>query len=114
MLANRRELAAQLKAAGDATDELVFELPLIRKYRPMLDSAIADIKNMGGENAGTITAGLFLEEFVDGKPWAHLDIAGTAQAPAPRTWRNKGATGFGTKLLIEFALKFAAPKDGAA
>ena len=59
--------------------------------------------NMGGLNAGSITAALFLEEFVDGHPWAHVDIAGTAQLPAPRTWRNKGATGFGTKLLIELA-----------
>ena len=48
--------------------------------------------NMGGLNAGSITAALFLEEFVDGHPWAHVDIAGTAQLPAPRTWRNKGAT----------------------
>jgi leucyl aminopeptidase len=64
---------------------------------------------MGGPNAGSITAALFLEEFVDGHPWAHVDIAGTAQLPAPRTWRNKGATGFGTKLLIELATAFSPP-----
>ncbi len=51
--------------------------------------------NMGGVNAGSITAALFLEEFVGGTPWAHIDIAGTAQQPAVRTWRNKGASGFG-------------------
>ena len=114
VMGNNSAVVEQLRHAGDAVDEPVWELPLHRSYRSQLDSTIADLTNMGGINAGSITAGLFLEEFVDGKPWAHLDIAGTAQAPAPRTWRNKGATGFGTKLLIEFALKFAAPKDGAA
>jgi leucyl aminopeptidase len=69
---------------------------------------------MGGPNAGSITAALFLEEFVDGRPWAHIDIAGTAQLPAPRTWRNKGATGFGTKLLAEFALSFTPPEGATA
>jgi leucyl aminopeptidase len=71
--------------------------------------------NLGGANAGSITAGLFLEEFVDGMPWAHIDIAGTAQLPAASTWRNKGATGFGTRLLAELAVNFrraaAAPAD---
>ena len=61
---------------------------------------------MGGVNAGSITAGLFLEEFVDGRPWAHIDIAGTAQLPAADAWRNKGATGFGTRLLAELAVNF--------
>ena len=63
-------------AAGDATDEPLWELPLVRGYRRQLDSKIADIKNMGGENAGTITAGLFLEDFADGAPFGHLDICG--------------------------------------
>jgi leucyl aminopeptidase len=99
----------QLRRAGDAVDEPVWELPLHRAYRSQLDSPIADLTNMGGANAGSITAALFLEEFVDGRPWAHVDIAGTAQLPQHRTWRNKGATGFGTKLLIEFALAFDRP-----
>ncbi|WP_432875592.1 leucyl aminopeptidase family protein [Kribbella sp. CA-245084] len=114
VMGNNSAVVDQLRHAGDAVDEPVWELPLHRSYRSQLDSPIADMTNMGGINAGSITAGLFLEEFVDGKPWAHVDIAGTAQAPAARTWRNKGATGFGTKLLIEFALRFAAPKDAAA
>ena len=64
---------------------------------------------MGGVNAGSITAALFLEEFVGGTPWAHVDIAGTAQQPTPtRTWRTKGASGFGAELLIELATDFAA------
>jgi len=111
VMGNSPAVVEQLRQAGTAVDEPVWELPLHRSYRSQLDSVIADLTNMGGINAGSITAGLFLEEFVDGRPWAHVDIAGTAQAPAPRTWRNKGATGFGTKLLIEFALRFARPAD---
>jgi leucyl aminopeptidase len=109
VMGNNPAVVEQLRQAGDVVDEPVWELPLHRPYRSQLDSSIADLTNMGGVNAGSITAALFLEEFVDGHPWAHVDIAGTAQLPAPRTWRNKGATGFGTKLLIEFALEFAPP-----
>jgi leucyl aminopeptidase len=109
LMGNNAQLLEQLKAAGELVDEPVWELPLYRPYRSQLDSTIADMTNMGGPNAGSITAALFLEEFVDGHPWAHVDIAGTAQLPAPRTWRNKGATGFGTKLLIELATSFQPP-----
>ena len=64
--------------------------------------------NMGGINAGSITAALFLEEFVKDVPWAHVDIAGTAQSDAASRWVNLGPTGFGTRMLIEFALAFVA------
>ncbi|TDW21889.1 leucyl aminopeptidase family protein [Kribbella kalugense] len=111
VMGNNSAVVEQLRRAGDTVDEPVWELPLHRSYRSQLDSTIADMTNMGGINAGSITAALFLEEFVAGLPWAHVDIAGTAQLPAPRTWRNKGATGFGTKLLIEFALQFARPEE---
>ncbi len=106
VMGNNAGLVAQVKAAGALVDEPVWELPLHRPYRRQLDSPVADMTNMGGANAGSITAGLFLEEFVDGLPWAHIDIAGTAQLPAVRTWRNKGATGFGTRLLAELAVNF--------
>jgi leucyl aminopeptidase len=109
MLANRPDLARQLEAAGLATDEPVWELPLIREYRSQLDSAIADIKNMGGENAGTITAGLFLEEFVAGLPFGHLDICGPMMTSTDQSWRSIGATAFGTRLLTRFALDFHPP-----
>ena len=114
VMGNNSAVVEQLKRAGDVADEPVWELPLHKSYRSQLDSSIADLTNMGGVNAGSITAALFLEEFVDGRPWAHVDIAGTAQLPAPRTWRNKGATGFGTKLLIEFARTFAPTGDETA
>jgi leucyl aminopeptidase len=105
------DLVAQIEAAGMRTDEPVWELPLAFRYRRQLDSEIADLSNMGGPNAGSITAALFLAEFVGGVAWAHVDIAGTAQADTARTWRNKGATGFGTPLLIELATRFAAPRS---
>ena len=64
-MGNNSAVVEQLKRAGDATDEPVWELPLHRSYRSQLDSTIADLTNMGGVNAGSITAALFLEEFVD-------------------------------------------------
>ncbi len=113
VMGNDARLVGQLQAAGAVADEPLWELPLHRPYRSQLDSAIADLTNMGGVNAGSITAALFLEEFVDDTPWAHVDIAGTAQQPAVRGWRNKGASGFGAKLLIELATAFESPEAGA-
>jgi leucyl aminopeptidase len=103
VMGNDDALLGRVEAAAEAADEPVWRLPLARRYRNQLDSDIADLSNMGGPNAGSITAALFLAEFVGDTPWAHLDIAGTAQADVARTWRNRGATGFGTPLLIELA-----------
>ena len=108
VMGNDDALLAQVKAAADRVDEPVWELPLAHRYRRELDSDLADLRNMGGANAGSITAALFLAEFVGDTPWAHIDIAGTAQAPAARTWTNKGTTGFGTRLLVDLALNFTA------
>ena len=80
-----------------------------KRYRKQLDSGVADLATLGGPDPGAITAALFLAEFVDGVPWAHIDIAGTAQNDDARSWRPKGATGFGARLLIDTALHFAAP-----
>jgi len=109
VLGNDPGLVAQLRAAGDAADEPAWELPLVAKYRRQLDSKIADIKNMGGINAGTITAGLFLEEFTAGVPFGHLDICGPMMTDVDDSWRSVGATAFGTRLLIELALGFRTP-----
>ncbi|WP_235506393.1 leucyl aminopeptidase [Terrabacter sp. Root181] len=111
VMGNSDALVEQVRAAGDAVDEPVWPMPLHRRYRSQLDSPIADMTNMGGPNAGQITAALFLEEFVGGKPWAHIDIAGTAQLPEARGWRNKGATGFGSRLLVELACAFERPAE---
>jgi leucyl aminopeptidase len=87
----------------------VWQLPLDRRYRRELDSEIADMKNVGGDNAGAITAALFLQEFVADLPWAHIDIAGTARSETDESWRSKGATGYGARLLIDLLTSFAPP-----
>jgi len=112
ILGNDQALVDQLTAAADRTDERVWQLPLERRYRGQLNSEIADLKNMGDDaNAGAITAGLFLEEFVGGRPWAHIDIAGTMSVGADDGWRSWGATGFGARLLLDLALAFKAPRS---
>lgn len=106
VMGNSPAVVAAVEAAGERADEPVWELPLIASYAAQLDSPIADLTNMGGVNAGSVTAALFLEHFVSGTPWAHVDIAGTAQAPAPTRWVNRGPTGFGARLLAELAVAF--------
>ena len=71
-----------------------------------LDSTVADLKNLGGANAGAITAALFLAEFVGDVPWAHIDIAGTAQSTGDAGWQTAGCTGFGARLLAQLAIDF--------
>lgn len=109
LMGNNEGILTQVEAAASATDEPVWRLPLPPRLRADLDSDIADLKNIGGVNAGSITAGLFLQEFVAGTPWAHIDIAGTAQAPAAGRWIPRGPTAFGTRLLVELALGFQSP-----
>jgi len=72
-------------------------------------STVADLKNLGYGDGGAITAALFLAEFVGDLPFAHVDIAGTAEFPAASTWRTAGCTGFGARLLVEAALDFTRP-----
>ena len=110
----KAELVDQVAVAAARTGEPVWQLPLDSRYRGQLDSPIADIKNVGGPNAGAITAALFLAEFVAGRPWAHLDIAGPAQNDAASSWRPQGCTGFGTRLLLDLALDFRRPAGSAA
>jgi leucyl aminopeptidase len=109
VMGNHHALVDQVETAATLVDEPVWELPLARRYRKQLDSTVADIKNLGGANAGSITAGLFLDEFVAGKPWAHIDIAGVADNESDASWRPPGCTGFGARLLAELALEFTAP-----
>jgi leucyl aminopeptidase len=109
VLGTHPALVGQLKAAGAATDEPLWELPLVPAYRRKITSKIADLKNLGGENAGTITAGLFLQEFTAGIPFGHLDICGPMVTDTDDSWRSVGATAFGTRLLAEFAVNFRPP-----
>ncbi len=107
VFANDQPLAEKVKAAAASVDEPVWQLPLEKNYRKLLDSNVADMKNVGGPYGGAILAALFLHEFVGDVPWAHLDIAGTMEVPADDGWQSRGATGFGTRLLIDLALHFA-------
>lgn len=109
LLGNDDRVHALVEDAADATDERVWRLPLDRRYRSWMDSEVADIKNLGGEFAGAITAALFLAEWVGDTPWAHLDIAGPMRSEKDDAWRTKGATGFGARLLAEVAAAYRGP-----
>ncbi|MGI8662387.1 MAG: leucyl aminopeptidase [Acidimicrobiales bacterium] len=103
---------AQVQAAGDAAGEPLWRLPLVVAYRKDIESKVADIKNVGaGRSGGTITAGLFLREFVgDGIPWAHLDIAGPAfNDSADDGTEPAGATGFGVRTLLQLLKSYRKP-----
>jgi leucyl aminopeptidase len=103
MFANDDTLAGQLDAAGRTSGDKLWRMPLGSAYDKLIDSPIADIKNIGPREAGSITAAQFLQRFVRaGTPWAHLDIAGMVWSNKPgHTW-DKGATGYGVRLLDQF------------
>lgn len=110
---NNEEVAAQLAAAAELTDERIWPLPLDHRYTEQLKSNVADLSNIGGPLGGAILAALFLNEFVDGLPWGHLDIAATMEVERDDLWRSAGSTGFGARLLAEFAAAFEAPSQDA-
>jgi len=103
LFSNSDELADKLTAAGKASGDPLWRFPLSKAYDKMIDSPIADMKNIGGKGAGSITAAQFLGRFIkDGVKWAHLDIAGMVWADKPGPVWDKGATGFGVRLLDRF------------
>jgi leucyl aminopeptidase len=98
-------LAGALLAAGGQSGEPLWRMPLVDDYVSALESPVADSANVphaAGQHAGSIEAALFLREFTGNRPWAHLDIAGAARSPADEGDRPKGATGFGTRLLLRW------------
>jgi leucyl aminopeptidase len=103
VFSNDDALANGLIAAGNAAGDKLWRMPLGSAYDKLIDSPIADMKNVGPRPAGSITAAQFLQRFIDkGTPWAHLDIAGMAWADKPgQTW-DKGATGYGVRLLDRY------------
>lgn len=105
VITNNSEFYNELKEVSDYTGEKVWELPTNNDYRKLIKSHIADLKNTGGRFAGTITAGLFIEEFVQNKPWLHLDIAGTAWTSSNSEYGVKGGTGAPVSTLYELAKK---------
>ncbi len=99
LFANDEDLAEKLLAAGKATGEKLWRLPLAPAYDKLIDSKFADMKNTGGRHAGSITAAQFLQRFVNGAPWAHLDIAGTGMGSPSSEVNQSWASGFGVRLL---------------
>jgi leucyl aminopeptidase len=100
LFSNDEALAEKLLAAGKATAEPLWRMPLPSSYEKQLDSHIADLKNIGGRPGGSITAALFIQKFVNGVPWAHLDIAATAwRTPSAKSTTTDGPTGYGVRLL---------------
>ncbi len=101
VMGNDEALATKIRAAGDRCRERVWPLPLWDEHKKAIRGDVGDIKNTGGREAGTSTAGAFLSHFVGETPWAHLDIAGTAWTNSSQPYCVKGATGFGVRLLVE-------------
>ena len=100
MFSNNKEISNAVFKAGEVTGEKVWEMPMDEEYDNLIKTEIADMKNIGGPGAGSITAGCFLKRHVEKTPWAHLDIAGV-------TWNNKsspsipyGGVGWGVKMLF--------------
>jgi leucyl aminopeptidase len=100
VLGTDQELIDEIIVAGKEAGEKFWQLPLDKEYSKQIKSDIADIKNVGGRKAGTITAAAFLKEFADGVSWAHLDIAGTAWGDEAKPYRSKGPTGIAVRTLI--------------
>src|SRR5438309_784572 len=106
-MGNDEALLAEVREAGERAGERCWPLPLWDEYRDLLKSDIADVKNSGGRGAGSIAGGWFLREFVEGYPWVHLDIAGTAYTDAEGPHQAKGPTAVGVRLFSELVLKRA-------
>ncbi len=103
LMTPEEDLARDLQAAGEATGERLWRLPVWDEYRENLKSEWADMKNTGGRQGGTVNAAVFLKEFVpEGVPWAHIDVAGVAHFEKEHAGYAPGATGFGVALAIEF------------
>ncbi|MEL7683568.1 leucyl aminopeptidase [Citromicrobium bathyomarinum] len=103
LFSNDDTLADNLSTAGKVSGDKVWRMPIGPAYDKLIDSPIADMKNVGPREAGSITAAQFLKRFIkDGMPWAHLDIAGMAWSNKPGATYGKGATGYGVRLLDQY------------
>ncbi len=102
ILGSHEGLIRQLIRAGEKSGERLWQLPLWEDYAGQLKSEIADVKNIGGRPAGTITAAAFLQKFAGETAWAHLDIAGTAWEDKGRPYTPRGGTGVGVRLLLDY------------
>jgi leucyl aminopeptidase len=102
ILGNDEKLIDAIKKAGEVAGEKVWQLPLWEEYDELIKSDIADLKNIGGRGAGTITAAGLLKKFASEYPWAHLDIAGTAWTEKPKPYVPKGAVGVGVRMIVQY------------
>ncbi len=105
LFATDDRLAAALEAASAASGDRLWRMPLVEDYRCVLDSPIADLAHVPRDrkvSGGAITAALFLREFVGGRPWAHLDMAGPGKIDADEHENTKGGTGYGVRLLLRW------------
>lgn len=102
LMSNSTNLVNQIHEAGNRTGEIAWHLPILDGHREQIKSDVADLKNTGGRPGGALTAGAFLEAYVENFPWAHLDIAGTAWTGSAKPDTPIGATGVGVRLLIDF------------
>jgi len=110
LMGNDDGFVDQVRGAADRAGEAVWPLPLPSDYRKLLESEVADLRNIStGSYGGALTAGLFLKEFVGDVPWAHLDIAGPARAASDDAHVSRGGTGFGVRTIVELASTFEAP-----
>ncbi|MCC7352259.1 MAG: leucyl aminopeptidase [Anaerolineae bacterium] len=101
LMGTSEKLNNRIKTAAQATGERVWELPLWDEYDELIKSEVADVKNSGGRYGGAITGAMFLKKFASDYPWAHLDIAGTADTDKAGSYTAKGATGVGVRLLTQ-------------
>jgi leucyl aminopeptidase len=101
VLGNNQELVDRFLTAGDKTGDRGWQMPLWKEYNELLRSDIADMKNIGGREAGTITAACFLQRFAGDTPWVHLDIAGTAWTEKDKPYRPKGPTAMPVRAIVE-------------
>ena len=99
VVTNDELLLEALESASEISGEKIWPLPNFEEYKELLKSDFADLKNVGGREAGTITAGMFIEEFVQGLPWIHIDMAGLALSPKVKDYTPSGATGWGVRII---------------
>ncbi|WP_157950217.1 leucyl aminopeptidase [Vallitalea okinawensis] len=103
VISNNDHFYGRVDQASKKSGEKIWRLPHDEAYKKQLDSPIADLRNIGGREAGTITAGLFIGAFVGDTPWAHIDIAAPSAVEKAKHYYTKGATGFGARMLYEVA-----------
>ncbi|HEX2013648.1 MAG TPA: aminopeptidase, partial [Nitrososphaera sp.] len=114
VVGTNKQLTDRLRKVAEKTGEKIWELPLYDEYHEQIKSTYADMKNIGGRPAGAITAAAFLSNFVDGVPWVHIDIAGTAwtqDGTYERSYNPKGATGFGVRTLVRLLMEDEKPQQ---